>query len=80
MLGLKKMMRLGLVALISAAAWTSAASAAQLTVLSTGAFKQVAVALVPLYESSTGNKIVLDNDTAGGLARRIEAGAVLPSD
>jgi molybdate transport system substrate-binding protein len=75
MLGLTKMMRLGLIVLISAAAWTSAASAAQLTVLSTGAFKQVAVALVPLYESSTGNKIVLDNDTAGGLARRIEAGA-----
>jgi molybdate transport system substrate-binding protein len=68
-------MGLGLIALISAAAWTSAASAAQLTVLSTGAFKQVAVALAPLYESSTGNKIVLDNDTAGGLARRIEAGA-----
>ncbi|HEY4073545.1 MAG TPA: molybdate ABC transporter substrate-binding protein [Herbaspirillum sp.] len=86
MLELKEMMRfrrslgcsvrfaLGLIAL-SAAALASDASAAQLTVLSTGAFKQVAAALVPLYESRTGNKIVLDNDTAGGLARRIEAGA-----
>lgn len=51
------------------------ASAAQLTVLSTGAFKQVAAALVPLYEARSGNRIVLENDTAGGLAKRIEAGA-----
>jgi len=51
------------------------ASAVQLTVLTTGAFKQIAAALVPLYEASSGNKIVLENDTAGGLAKRIEAGA-----
>ena len=54
---------------------TQAACAAELKVLSTGAFKQVVAAMVPLYEARSGNKVVLENDTAGGLAKKIAAGA-----
>ncbi len=52
----------------------TAVSAADLKVLTAGAFKQVVVALVPAYEKQTGNKVVVDNDTAGGLKARIEGG------
>ncbi|HZP75197.1 MAG TPA: molybdate ABC transporter substrate-binding protein [Pseudolabrys sp.] len=51
-----------------------AVSAAEIKVLTAGAFKQVLMALVPEYEKQTGNKVVVDNDTAGGLAKRIEGG------
>jgi molybdate transport system substrate-binding protein len=74
MCGLKKMAGLGVFAL-SVMGMPLCASAAELRVLTTGAFKQVVVALTPLFEASTGNKVVLENDTAGGLARRIDAGA-----
>jgi molybdate transport system substrate-binding protein len=52
-----------------------AASAAELKVLTAGAIKQVVVAMTPQYEAGTGNKIILENDTAGGIAKRIEGGA-----
>ena len=74
MTGLKKTLGATLI-LLSCAAVSATASAATLTVLTTGAFKQVAVALSSLYESRSGNTIKLDNDTAGALAKRIEAGA-----
>ena len=51
------------------------ASAAEVKVLTAGAFKQVVLALVPNFEKQTGNKVVVDNDTAGGLKKRIEGGA-----
>jgi molybdate transport system substrate-binding protein len=50
------------------------APAAELKVLTAGAFKQVVVALVPAYEKQTGNKVVIDNGTAGGLKTKIEGG------
>jgi molybdate transport system substrate-binding protein len=50
------------------------ASAAEVKVLTAGAFKQVVLALVPDFEKQTGNKVVLGNDTAGGLKKRIESG------
>lgn len=50
------------------------ASAAEVKVLTAGAFKQVVVALVPAYEKQSGNKVIVDNDTAGGLKKRIEGG------
>jgi molybdate transport system substrate-binding protein len=50
------------------------ARAAELTVLTAGAFKPVAAALIPAFEAGTGNKVVLRNDTVGALLRRIEAG------
>jgi len=49
-------------------------SAAEVKVLTAGAFKQVVLALVPDFEKQTGNKVVVDNDTAGGLQKRIESG------
>jgi molybdate transport system substrate-binding protein len=52
-----------------------AAPAADLTVLTAGAYKQVVMAMAPQFEASTGNKIILQNDTAGGIAKRIEGGA-----
>ena len=64
---------LALVFAASAAA-LSAAHGAELKVLTTGAYKQVVLALVPGFEQQTGHKVTVDNDTAGGLKRRIEAG------
>lgn len=48
--------------------------AAEIRVLSAGAFKPVLEALVPAYEKRTGNAVVVVNDTVGALVRRIEAG------
>lgn len=55
---------------------TSSSSAADVKVLTAGAFKQVVLALVPEFEKQTGNKVVVDNDTAGGLKKRIEGGEI----
>ena len=52
----------------------ASSSAADVKVLTAGAFKQVVLALVPDFEKQTGNKVVVDNDTAGGLQKRIESG------
>ncbi|MGH6663500.1 MAG: molybdate ABC transporter substrate-binding protein, partial [Pseudolabrys sp.] len=51
-----------------------AANAAEVKVLTAGAFKQVVLALVPNYERQTGNHVTVDNDTTGGLKKRIEGG------
>lgn len=50
------------------------ARSAELTVLTAGAFKSVAVDLIPKFEASTGDKVILRNDTVGALVRRINAG------
>src|ERR1700712_746146 len=50
------------------------ASAAEIKVLSAGAFKQVVLALVPGFEKQTGHKVTVDNGTAGELEKRIEGG------
>ena len=42
--------------------------------LTAGAFKQVVLALVPDFEKQTGHNVTVDNDTAGGLKKRIEGG------
>ena len=59
------------------------ASAADIKLLTAGAFKSVAMELVPAFERETGHKVIIENDTAGGLAKRIADGeafdvAVLP--
>ena len=59
------------------------ASAADIKLLTAGAFKSVAADLVPAFERETGHKVIIENDTAGGLAKRIAGGeafdvAVLP--
>jgi molybdate transport system substrate-binding protein len=64
-------------------ALAASADGADLRVLTAGAFKPVVQALVPLFERSSGEQVIVDNDTAGGLLRRIAGGepfdlAVLP--
>jgi molybdate transport system substrate-binding protein len=49
-------------------------SSAEIKVLTAGAMKSVVLALQPGFESATGHNLVVDNDTAGGLLKRIEAG------
>jgi len=53
---------------------SSIAQAAEIKVLTTGAFKQVVVALVPEFEKATGHKVVLDNGTVGQLQKRVDGG------
>jgi molybdate transport system substrate-binding protein len=48
-------------------------AAAEVKVLTAGAFKQVVVAVVPEFEK-TGHKAAVDNDTVGALVKRIEGG------
>jgi molybdate transport system substrate-binding protein len=48
--------------------------AAEVKILTAGAMKAVVLELVPQFEKETGHKAVVDNDTAGGLAKRIEGG------
>ncbi len=50
------------------------APAAEVKVLTAGAFKQVVLALVPNYERQTGNHVTVDNGTTGQLKKRIEGG------
>jgi molybdate transport system substrate-binding protein len=50
------------------------ASAAEIKVLTTGAFRSVVVALVPEFEKATGHKVVVDNGTVGQLQRRVDGG------
>lgn len=50
------------------------AEAAEIKVLTSGAYKPVVVALVPVFEKATGHKVTVDNDTAGALVRRVEGG------
>jgi molybdate transport system substrate-binding protein len=52
----------------------SSAAAAELKVLTAGAFKTVVMALAPTFEQRTGHRLVVDNDTAGALQRRIGNG------
>lgn len=52
----------------------SAANAAEVKVLTAGAFKQVVLALVPNYERQTGNHVTVDNGTTGQLKGRIDGG------
>jgi molybdate transport system substrate-binding protein len=68
--------RFALVFAIGLFGLTCSASSAEVKVLTAGAFKQVVLALVPDFEKQTGNKVVVDNDTAGGLKKRIEGGEI----
>jgi molybdate transport system substrate-binding protein len=54
---------------------TQSAGAAEITVLTAGAFKQVLLAIVPEYEKQAGNTVKVENDTVGALVKRIEGGA-----
>jgi molybdate transport system substrate-binding protein len=56
-----------------ALALPDAAQAEALKVLTAGAFKQVLLAILPQFEA-TGHEVQWDNDTVGGLLKRIEGG------
>ena len=50
------------------------AASAEIKVLTVGAMKSVVLALQPGFEAASGHRLVVDNDTAGGLTKRIEGG------
>ena len=66
-------MRVFLIALLVLAGIVPA-RAADLKLLAAGAFKPVAVEIVAEFEKRTGHKVTIDNDTAGGLSKRVAAG------
>ncbi|MDB5960405.1 MAG: bacterial extracellular solute-binding family protein [Massilia sp.] len=77
-------MRARTVTLLAALTVSANALAADLKVLTAGAFKPVLMAIAPEYERHSGNRLLIDNDTGGALARRIAGGekfdlVVLPS-
>ena len=61
-------------ALLMTSAASAMAAAADIKVLTTGAFKPVVTALVPEFEKETGHKVTVDNDTAGALVKRVNDG------
>ena len=70
-------MRLTLLSLamaLFAAGVPRGAMAAEIKVLTAGAFKQVLLALLPEFEKQTGHKVTVENDTVGALGKRIEGG------
>jgi molybdate transport system substrate-binding protein len=70
-------LKYGTAGLLAAALWlgsSSLASADEIKVLTAGAFKQVVVALVPAFEKKTGQKVIVENETAGALKKKIEGG------
>jgi molybdate transport system substrate-binding protein len=66
-------MRVLVIALLTLAGLAPAA-AADLKLLTAGAFKSVAQELVADFEKKTGHKVTIQNDTAGGVARRVREG------
>jgi molybdate transport system substrate-binding protein len=62
--------------LLMAAGAPRGAAAAEIKVLTAGAFKQVLLMLLPDFEKQTGHKVIVQNDTVGALAKRIEGGEV----
>ena len=50
------------------------ASATDIRLLTTGAFKPIALDIIPDFQKQTGHRIIVDTDTAGGIVRRLAAG------
>src|SRR5882757_5774309 len=65
---------LSILATLAFGTLSTLAHAAEVKILTAGAMKAVVLELVPAFEKETGHKAVVDNDTAGGLARRIAGG------
>ena len=62
-------------ALVSAVLTTSlSVSAAEVKVLTAGAFKPVVTEVVAAFEKQSGHKVTVENDTAGALLKRISGG------
>lgn len=66
--------RAGVIAAAFGLVGLSQATAAEIKVLTTGAFKPVVMALVPDFEKQTGHKVTVDNGTVGELTKRIDGG------
>ncbi|MGD0432333.1 MAG: substrate-binding domain-containing protein [Acetobacteraceae bacterium] len=65
---------------VALAAFLNAAShahAADVTVVTAGAFKPVLLALAPAYEARTHTTLAISNDTAGGVAARVQRGEAI---
>jgi molybdate transport system substrate-binding protein len=69
-----RMTLLGVAMVLMAAGAPRGAAAAEIKVLTAGAFKQVLLVLVPEFEKQTGHKVILENDTVGALTKRIDGG------
>jgi molybdate transport system substrate-binding protein len=69
-----RIMLLGLAMVLMGAGAPRGAAAAEIKVLTAGAFKQVLQALLPDFEKTTGHKVAVQNDTVGALSKRIEGG------
>jgi molybdate transport system substrate-binding protein len=63
-----------LACLASFAVGAPVACAAEIKLLTAGAMRAVVVAVLADFEKQTGHKVSLDNDTAGGLSKRIDGG------
>jgi molybdate transport system substrate-binding protein len=69
-----KLTLLGLAMVVLAASAPRVGRAAEIKVLTAGAFKQVLVALIPEFERQSGHKVIVANDTVGALSKRIAEG------
>lgn len=68
-------LRIVLAAVATAMSLMSAhASAAELKVLTAGAFKEVLLGVVPEFERTSGHKVAVENETVGALLRKIAGG------
>ena len=67
-----KIRRLGLG--LSAVFFACQAQAADIRILTAGAFKPVLLAVQPAFEAHSGHRLLIDNDTAGGLQKRVVSG------
>src|SRR5690349_6674693 len=61
-------------AVLAAMAFGGRAAAADIKVLTAGAFKQIVVALAPEFEKQTGHRLAIENETVGALVKKIEGG------
>ncbi len=65
---------LALLLALAGCAAASAAAAADLKLLTAGAYKPAAIELAAAWQKQTGHTVTIENDTAGNIARRVEAG------
>lgn len=63
-----------LLVLLATLAMGGAAAAADIKLLTAGAYKPVALALIPEFEKRTGHKVTVENATAGALQKRVADG------
>jgi molybdate transport system substrate-binding protein len=60
--------------LLALSGFSAGATAADIKLLTTGAFKPIAMDIVPGFQKQTGHRVDVDNDTAGGIVHRLNSG------